>query len=815
MGYNPPMQLHDPVCGMEVSESSPHVAERAGKTYRFCRSGCAEKFAADPDAHAPRDPVCGMYPAQRSPHRAEHGGERYLFCCDGCRTKFVADPQRYLSPADAPAEPVPEGTLHTCPMDPEVVQEGPGSCPVCGMALEPMEVSLEAPDNAELRDMTRRFWIALLFSAPVLAVAMGDMLPGRPLSSLLGGGRARVLVELALSLPVCTWAALPFYERAIASLRTRNLNMFTLIGLGVAVAFGYSALAALMPGIFPLGFAHHPGEVAVYFESAATIVTLVLLGQVLELRARARTGDALRALLGLAPTTARRVRDGEEQDVPLESVEVGDVLRVRPGERVPVDGVVVEGRGAVDESMLTGEPIPVDKGEGDALTGATINGTAALLMRAERVGRDTLLSRIVAMVASAQRSRAPIQGVADAVAGYFVPAVVLCAVLTFVLWALLGPQPQLAHALINAVAVLIIACPCALGLATPMAIMVASGRGAGAGVLFRDAEAIERLQQVDTLVFDKTGTLTEGRPALVSTAMAAGCEEAEVLRLAASLEQGSEHPLGAALIAAAGERGLELTAPSDVEALVGRGVRGSVGGRTVALGNGRLMEELTVVLGPLADAAEQARARGETVLFVALDGRAAGALHVADRIKDSTPAALAALRIEGLRLIMLTGDNRRTAEAVASELALDEVIAGVLPTDKAATIARLRDQGRTVAMAGDGINDAPALARADVGIAMGTGTDVAIESAGITLVKGDLMAIVRARRLSHATMRNIRQNLFFAFIYNSLGVPVAGGALYPFFGLLLSPMLAAAAMSLSSVSVIANSLRLRAVRLGG
>jgi Cu+-exporting ATPase len=759
-----------------------------------------------------RDPVCGMTVKESSPHRAEHEGLLYRFCREGCRDKFVADPEHYLNPKPEP-EPEPPGTLYTCPMDPEVVQEGPGSCPICGMALEPMTVSLEPHDNPELRDMTRRFKVSLALTVPLLLVSMGDMLPGRPVSSLVGE-RGRVLIELLLALPVCTWGAGPFFERAIASVRSGNLNMFTLIGLGVAVAFGYSVVAALAPGLFPDAFRDEGGVVGVYFESAATIVTLVLVGQVLELRAREQTGDALRALLGLAPKAARKLTDcGHEKDVPLDQVNVGDRLRVRPGEKVPVDGEVLEGESSVDESMLTGEPMPVDKHPGDRVVGATVNGQGSLVIRAERVGGDTLLQRIVELVAQAQRSRAPIQGLADKVASYFVPAVVLSAVATFIAWALLGPEPPMAHALVNAVAVLIIACPCALGLATPMAIMVASGRGAGAGVLFRNAEAIERLKEVDTLVVDKTGTLTEGKPALAHVQPAPGVDEAQLLLQLASLERGSEHPLAAAIVRGAEARGLSPASPERFESVTGKGVTGVVDGVELALGNAALMADRGVSTEPLSAEAEQRRQRGETVMFAARGDALAGLIAVADPIKPTTAEALSALHAGGLRIVMLTGDSRATADAVARELGIDEVVAGVLPEDKASHVAELQSQGRTVAMAGDGINDAPALARAHVGIAMGTGTDVAMESAGVTLVKGDLRAIARAIRLSHATMANVKQNLFFAFVYNSLGVPIAAGALYPFFGLLLSPMLAAAAMSMSSVSVIANSLRLRHVNL--
>jgi len=699
----------------------------------------------------------------------------------------------------------------TCPMHPEVVSDAQGSCPLCGMALEPRDISAAEEDDTEVRDMQRRFVFAAVLTVPVFVLAMGDMLPGQPISSILSH-RVRGFLELLLATPVCLRAAWPFYVRAVQSVRNRSLNMFTLIGLGVAVSFGYSVVATIVPDIFPASFRHH-GQVGVYFEAAAMIVTLVLLGQVLELRARSRTGAAIRELLGMAAKTARRVRDdGSEEDVPLEMVRVGDRLRVRPGEKIPVDGVVVEGQGSVDESMVTGEPIPALKSPGDEVVGATINGTGSLLMRAEKVGSETLLSRIVAMVAAAQRSRAPIQKLADSVAGYFVPAVIAAAALAFVAWAWFGPEPSMAYAIINAVAVLIIACPCALGLATPMSIMVATGKGAGAGVLFRNAEAIEVLRKVDTLVVDKTGTLTEGKPALVAV-VSTDDDESAVLSVAAALERGSEHPLAAAIVAGAEARGATRAIAEDFESVTGFGVTGRVDGRAVALGNNALMERSGVDLGSLPRRADALRDEGQTVMFLAVDGKAAGLIGVADPIKDGVADALRDLRAEGLRIVMITGDNEKTARVVAAELGIDEVMAEVRPDGKAERVAQLQSEGRVVAMAGDGINDAPALASADVGIAMGTGTDVAMESAGVTLVKGDLRGIVRARRLSELTMRNIRQNLFFAFAYNAAGVPIAAGALYPWFGLLLNPMIAAAAMSLSSVSVIGNALRLRNARL--
>jgi Cu+-exporting ATPase len=682
------------------------------------------------------------------------------------------------------------------------------------MALEPRGVPAdEAGANPELADMTHRFWLAAAFTLPLVVVAMGDLLPGEPISRMLSP-RARTLLELGLATPVCLWSAWPFYIRFVQSLRNRSLNMWTLIGLGVSVAYGYSVIAALAPRVFPESFRGRGGEVAVYFEAAAMIVTLILLGQVLELRARGQTGAAIKKLLGLAAKTARRIRDdGTDEDVPLGHVHEGDRLRVRPGEKVPVDGVVLEGASSVDESMVTGEPIPVEKHDGDQVIGATINGTGTFVMRAEKVGSETLLSRIVAMVAEAQRSRAPIQKLADVVSGYFVPIVIGVAIVTFVVWSLVGPEPRMAHALINAVAVLIIACPCALGLATPMSIMVATGKGASVGVLFKDAEAIEVMRKVDTVVIDKTGTLTAGRPALVTVETDPSFDPTELLSAAASLERGSEHPLAEAIVAGAVERGVSISPAGSFESITGQGVVGRVGGRAVALGNRKLIEGLSASVGAFADRADDLRGEGQTVMFVVVEGAVVGILGVADPIKDNTPDAIDALHAEGLRVVMLTGDNRTTADAVAAKLSIDDVIAEVLPDEKAAAIKRLQEGGSVVAMAGDGINDAPALAQAHVGIAMGTGTDVAMESAGVTLVKGDLRGIVRARKLSRATMANIKQNLFFAFVYNSLGVPVAAGVLYPVFGLLLSPVIAAAAMSFSSVSVIVNSLRLRQLEI--
>ena len=758
-----------------------------------------------------KDPVCGMEvtPDQASGGSAEHSGTTYWFCSPGCREKFVADPARYLGPPSAPAA---DPRTYTCPMHPEVRQVGPGSCPKCGMALEPVEATAaEEGPSPELVDMTRRFWVSLALTLPVFGLATAEMAAPDLAAGLSPG--ARLWTQLLLSAPVVLWGGWPFFVRGWQSIVTRSLNMFTLIALGTGTAFAYSVFAMLVPDALPHGM-RHGGVPPVYFEAAAVITTLVLLGQVLELRARSATSGAIRALLGLAPKTARRLRaDGSEEDVPLEHVEAGDRLRVRPGERVPVDGVVLEGASAVDESMVTGEPIPAEKGPEARVTGGTVNATGGFVMRAERVGAETLLAQIVRMVALAQRSRAPIQRLADLVSAWFVPAVVAAAVATALAWGLYGPEPRLAYALVNAVAVLIIACPCALGLATPMSIMVGTGRGAQAGVLIRNAEALETLEKVDTLVVDKTGTLTEGKPRLVSVLAAPGVTEAEVVALAAGLERGSEHPLAAAILAGAAERNVAPRDLAEFRSLTGRGVTGVAGGRRVALGNARLLEELGVEPGPLAARAEALRAEGQTVMFLIAGDAVAGILGVADPIKPSTPEAIRLLQAEGLRVIMLTGDSRITAQAVARVLRLDDVIAEVLPEQKVDVVRRLHAEGRVVAMAGDGVNDAPALAQADVGVAMGTGTDVAMESAGVTLVKGDLRGIVRARRLSRATMRNIRENLVWAFVYNVLGVPVAAGVLYPVFGVLLSPMIASAAMSLSSVSVIGNALRLRRVEL--
>jgi Cu+-exporting ATPase len=773
------------------------------------------------------DPVCSMKvdPEHARGGSFEHAGTTYYFCGPKCHDRFAAEPAKYLAekpaqpaiqeparPLEPPAPVAKSGVIYLCPMDPEVRSDKPGPCPKCGMALEPEAPSAEL-DHSELRDMSRRFWISVALSAPLFLLAMGSMLTAHFSSSVLPG-RARGLVELALASPVCLWAGFPFLQRALASLKNRSLNMFTLIGLGVSVAYSYSLAALLAPGWFPESMRTEHGALGLYFEAASVIVTLVLLGQVLELRARQQTGAAIRKLLELAPKTARRVEAGGlEQDVPFELLRVGDKLRVRPGEKVPADGTVLEGSSLLDEAMFTGEARPVHKNPGDRVIGASINGTGSLLIEAQKVGADTLLARIVSLVSQAQRSRAPIQKLVDRVASYFVPGVLLIALGTFVVWAVLGPEPRLTHALVNAIAVLIVACPCALGLATPMSILVATGKGASVGVLFKDAEAIERLCQIDTLVIDKTGTLTEGKPKLTQLEVANGFEAATVLRLAASLEQLSEHSLARAVLAGAAARGLLLADASAFEAIAGKGVRGLVEGQRIALGNAALLEAEGVQRALRGQRSAAHEARGETAVFVAINGKFAGILAIADAIKPGAAAAIAALQKDGVRVVMLTGDTQNTAEAVAGELGISEVIAGVLPDQKADVIKRLQAAGRVVAMAGDGINDAPALAQAQVGIAMGTGTDIAIESAGITLLGGELAGIARARAISQLTLSNIRQNLFFAFVYNSLGVPLAAGVLYPVFGLLLSPMLAAAAMSLSSVSVIANALRLRRVAL--
>ena len=763
------------------------------------------------------DPVCGMDvdPATAA-GKSNHAGTTYFFCSTSCKQKFDSEPTRYLSARGGQPTPPPkspEGVLYTCPMHPEIVRDKPGSCPICGMALEP-KTATEDDTNPELVDMSRRFRACLTLTTPLLLLVMGDMVVGQQAIAQLFPGRSLGWIQFALATPVVLWGGLPFFERGWASLVNRSLNMFTLISLGTGAAYAYSVVATLFPGIFPNSFRDHLGNVPLYFEAAAVITTLVLLGQVLELRARSQTSGAIKALLGLAPKTARRlVEDGREEDVSLEEVRVGDRLRVRPGEKVPVDGIVTEGKSAINESMVTGESIPVEKAPGDRLIGGTVNGTGSLVMRAERVGAETMLAQIVKMVGEAQRTRAPIQRLADVVSGYFVPVVIFVAAITFVAWAVFGPEPRMAYALVNAVAVLIIACPCALGLATPMSIMVATGRGAMAGVLVKNAEALEVTEKVDTVVVDKTGTLTEGKPRLVSVVPASAQDESELLHLAASVERGSEHPLAAAIADGAMARGLHLSEADQFESLTGKGVRGVVEGRRVAVGTRRLLEESAIDASELATRADELREDGQTVVFVAIDGRMAGVLGVSDPIKESAPDAVKQLHAEKLGVIMLTGDNRTTATAVARKLGLDDVRAEVLPEEKGEVIRQLQAEGRIVAMAGDGINDAPALAQADAGIAMGSGTDVAMESAAVTLVKGDLRGIVRLRRLSRATMRNIRENLLFAFLYNALGVPIAAGLLYPFFGILLNPMIASAAMTLSSVSVITNALRLRSVPL--
>ena len=838
----------DPVCGMSVDPaSSKHQSAHDGETFHFCCGGCKTKFDASPatylaagetkgesagccaakpvpmamhdhahvhhdHAHTVKDPVCGMtVDPQTAKQRAGHDGHTYYFCSARCREKFVADPSAYLEKHAAPL--APPGTIYTCPMHPEIRQVGPGHCPICGMALEPMMPTLDEDDGGELSSMTRRFWWLVALTVPVFALAMGPHLFGWHLPAPWNGWAG--WVEAVLASIVVLWGGAPFFARGWRSLKPWSPNMYTLIALGTGVAWLYSAVAFVLPGVFPDGFRDAHGRVAVYFEAAAVIVTLVTLGDFLELRARRRTGAALKALLGLAPKTARRIAaDGSESDVPLDDVHAGDVLRVRPGEKVPVDGVVLEGASHVDESMLTGEPMPVAKASGDLVTGATVNQDGALTMRAQKVGGETMLAQIVALVAQAQRSKAPLQRVADKVAGWFVPAVVVVALLAFVVWAIVGPEPRLTHALIAAVSVLIIAWPGALGLATPISIMVASGRGAQHGVLFKDASAIEGMRDIDTLVVDKTGTLTMGKPALTDLVILGGQPRERLLALAAALERPSEHPLARAIVTAADAEGVPTLAATDFRSLTGRGVSATVDGSAAALGNAKLMAESRIAIGGDANArAEQLRGQGATVMFLAVDGALAALLAVADRIKPDTPAAIAALHAAGLRIVMLTGDNATTAQTVARTLGIDEVLADVSPADKAAVVNRLKVEGRRVAMAGDGINDAPALAAADIGIAMGSGTDVAMESAQVTLVKGELGAIVRARRLSQATVRNIHQNLFFAFIYNAVGVPLAAGVLYPWWGITLSPMIAALAMSLSSVSVVSNALRLRKAAL--
>ncbi|RVB76957.1 MULTISPECIES: heavy metal translocating P-type ATPase [unclassified Mesorhizobium] len=807
--------IRDPVCGMTVDPAvGKPTAEHGGHLYHFCSERCRSKFAAEPEKYlTATDPVCSMrVDRATAKHFSRHEGQGFYFCSAGCKVKFEAEPAKYLGDRPQP-QAMPKGTQYTCPMHPEIVRDKPGACPICGMALEPMGVpSGDEGPNPELVDFTRRFWVSAVLSVPLLIFAMAPML-GLTFSAFVEDS-AKVWVELALASPVVLWAAFPFFHRGWDSVLNRSPNMWTLISLGVGAAYLYSVVATLFPDIFPHQFRGHEGTVPVYFEAAAVIVALVFLGQVLELRAREKTGSAIRALLDLAPKTARLIgEDGSENDVPLDTVKVGDRLRIRPGDAVPVDGIVLDGRSSIDESMLSGEPLPVEKTEGDPLTGGTLNKNGSLIMRAERIGAETTLARIVELVAKAQRSRAPIQGLADRVSFYFVPAVVVVAIVAFIAWAIFGPQPSLIFAIVSAVSVLIIACPCALGLATPMSIMTATGRGAHAGVLIKDAEALERFASVDTLIVDKTGTLTEGRPRLTDVVAAEGVTEDDLLALAAGLEKGSEHPLAEAIVEGARERGVEIPDAGGFEAITGKGVSGTVSGKKVALGNAAMMADLGIDIASVSTSAEALQTEGKTAMFVAVGNKLAGIVAVADPIKATTSEAIKALHERGLRIIMATGDNERTAKAIASKLGIDEVRAGLLPEQKSALVEELRARGAGVAMAGDGVNDAPALAAADVGIAMGTGADVAVESAGITLVKGDLNGIVRARTLAQATIRNIRQNLFFAFLYNVLGVPVAAGVLYPLTGTLLSPMLAAAAMSLSSVSVITNALRLRTLKL--
>ena len=787
-------------CGGAGHEHDQHAHDHHRRTHD----------AAPADDGRVIDPVCGMRvdPTTRK-HVFDHDHTTYHFCSAGCRTKFAADPQRYLDPKPR-QEDVPEGTIYTCPMHPEIRQVGPGSCPICGMALEPDVVTLDEQPNHELADMTRRFWIGLALALPVIVLDMGAHIVGHSLIDPALSG----WIQLAFATPVVLWAGWPFFVRGWQSLRTRNLNMFTLIAMGTGVAYLYSLVATLAPHLFPATFRNHDGTVAVYFEAAAVITVLVLLGQVLELRARDATSGAIKALLALAPKTARLVAaDGSEREVEIDSLHVGNHLRVRPGEKVPVDGAVIEGRSSLDESLVTGESMPVTKEVGDKVIAGALNKSGSFVMRAEKVGRDTLLSQIVQMVAQAQRSRAPIQRLADRVAGWFVPAVIAAAVLAFAAWEMFGPEPRYAYALVAAVSVLIIACPCALGLATPMSIMVGVGRAARSGLLVKNAEALERMERVDTLVVDKTGTLTEGKPAVVALRTAPGFDATELLRLAASVERGSEHPLADAIVKAATDKQLSLARVDEFDSPTGKGARGRVDGRVVLLGNAAFLTESGVATNAMTAEAEKLRQDGATVINVAIDGALAGIIAIADPVKASTPDALKALATDGIKVIMLTGDNKTTAQAVATKLGIAEVEAEVLPERKGAIVARLRNEGRVVAMAGDGVNDAPALAAADVGIAMGTGTDVAMESAGVTLLKGDLNGIVQARHLSAAVMKNIRQNLLFAFVYNAAGIPIAAGILYPAFGLLLSPIVAAAAMALSSVSVIGNALRLRAVKL--
>jgi Cu+-exporting ATPase len=805
----------DPVCDMTVKpESAAGSFEYKDQTYYFCSTHCLHKFKAEPERFLNKTTsgltqLVGIAPTRKTVATVRAASHTCPMHPEVRQDKPGSCPKCGMALEPLHIAAPQTKTEYTCPMHPEIVRDGPGSCPICGMALEPRTVSLGDEENPELADMRRRFWLSVVLSVPVFLIGMSDLIPGQPLQEAMSM-KSLTWIQLGLASPVVMWGGWPFFVRAVQSIMNRSLNMFTLIGLGVTVAYGYSLIATIFPGLFPHAFRDHGGAVPVYFEAAAVITTLVLLGQLLELSARGQTSAAIKSLLGLTPKTARRVgEDRSEEDVALDEVIVGNKLRVRPGEKIPVDGIVIEGSSRVDESMISGEPIPVSKKIGDRVIGATVNGNGTFLMRAERVGAETLLAQIVQMVAEAQRSRAPIQKLADRVSAYFVPAVILIAIATFVIWAVVGPDPRMAYALINAVAVLIIACPCALGLATPMSIMVATGKGAQIGVLFRNAEAIEVLREVDTLVVDKTGTLTEGKPRLVSVLAETGWKEADLLRLAASLERGSEHPLASSIVAGAQGQGIETLPLSGFQSLTGKGVTGTVDDHTVAIGNQSLLEDLNIDPQILLQKAEELRGEGQTVMFVGLDGRVAGLLGVADPIKQSTPEAIKQLHGQGIRVIMLTGDNETTAQAVAKTLGLDEVIAGVLPDQKAQVVKRLQSEGRRVAMAGDGINDAPALAQAEVGIAMGTGTDIAMQSAGVTLVRGDLRGIVRAIKLSRATMQNIKQNLLFAFLYNALGVPLAAGVLYPFFGILLSPMIAAAAMSFSSVSVIGNALRLR------
>ena len=805
----------DPVCGMTIDvKASPHTVSIDGHTYGFCCASCQARFEADTARYTnATDPVCGMQVQRASAsHYKRYDGESYYFCSARCEERFNAEPEKYLSERAAP-EPMPAGTQYTCPMHPEIITDAPADCPKCGMALEPMGIpTADQGPNPELVDFTRRFWISSICAVPLIILTMGPLL-GLPVREWLGE-RLSTWIELILATPVVLWAAQPFFKRGWQSILNRSPNMWTLIAIGVGSAYGFSVIATLLPGVFPDSFRTAGGQVPVYFEAAAVIIALVFLGQVLELRARERTGSAIRALMDLAPKTARRLTgEGTDEEITLDQVQLDDQLRVRPGESVPVDGEVIEGRSSVDESMITGEPLPVEKNPGDSLTGGTLNQNGSLIMRADRVGADTMLSRIVDMVATAQRSRAPIQGMADRVSGWFVPTVVLIAIIAFVVWSLIGPAPSMIFAIVSAVSVLIIACPCALGLATPMSIMTATGRGAQAGVLIKDAEALERFASIDTLIVDKTGTLTEGRPSVTHRLPVKGIAEKRLMELAASLEQGSEHPLAEAIVRDAESAGITLHETETFEAITGKGVMGSVKGSVVALGNQAMMDEISIDTSAVIDQANGYRESGKTVMYVSENEQLVGMIAVADPIKSTTREAIDALHKQGLRIIMATGDNERTARAVASTLGIDEVRAGVLPEDKKQLVDELRNTGAKIAMAGDGVNDAPALAAADVGIAMGTGADVAVESAGITLVKGDLNGIVRARKLATATIRNIKQNLFFAFIYNGLGVPIAAGVLYPLFGVMLSPMIAAAAMALSSVSVIGNALRLRSVKL--